>query len=126
MNHGSIVAAFAPFRRSRTSPPALDETKLSPPSGGSSRTTWRGTTWTRWFRGRSEAAIRTASSTFRRRGEHGQAIGRARAVAATTLLAFVTPSRMVDADREAELENGARVTVPKSASTRRHKVELKD
>ena len=30
MNHRTIVAAFVPFRRSRTSPSTLDETKLSP------------------------------------------------------------------------------------------------
>jgi hypothetical protein len=47
MNYGKIVTAFVPFWRSRANSPTLDETKLSPRSGGSSRTTWRGITWTR-------------------------------------------------------------------------------
>ena len=71
MNHGSIFKAFAPFRRSRTNPPALDETKLSPAERRFVDDNVEGHTWTRWFRGCSEAAIRTAFSTFRRRGEDG-------------------------------------------------------
>ena len=47
MNHRTIVAAFAPFRPSRTSPPALDETKLSPSERRFVEDDVEGTTWTR-------------------------------------------------------------------------------